>query len=883
MRIFLFLFLFSICNGYAQTVTGVVQDIDENKIPLANVQLLNPDTGKIISFTQSDKNGAFTISANNVSFPLKIKLSHLSYESRELLLNEPGKVQIILEPKLNELEEIIIETKAYDVIKRGDTLSYNLVSLLDGSELKLKDVIDKLPGLAIDEDGKIRYNGVLIDHLLFDGNEFFDKNHQIANENITAEMIRKIELLTNYQNLSSMKDFENSGKTALNIGIKDDYKHRFKGNIDIEAGIKNRYNAHGNLYNFGEKTMFSLVANTNNINYSVLSVKDYLDIRNMNGKNMVREQLPKVGSSVSSQNLPSFLFAQDDVQSRRLTNYTLNLAHKFNENERLEFISTFNVLNQSEQTINQQTFFDNQSNNIQRTDEIEGKSAYTSNVLKYEKKFKNNAYFKINAYSLWSKDQQNQSIASVFLSDVPNLSFDNDVKVKTNNLGINAIYKNRLSKNLLLDAIVFYDYSNANTDKGFHSSEIFSWFGSNQFDLQQHTKAKNNHAGISGTATWKLGMNNLIFQAYSGWENEHLSNHITELSSFQLNDKYEKKEHSFSLQYQGTLKNSGLSYNLGLQYNDTNHFLYNHSKKSITAILPNASISYGLTKNSTVFGSYNSNLNGFSVHQFLTGNIIEDYRSCLKPSFLNPERMITDAYSVGMVYIVPEKNIFSTVSLSYSKARKKLEKSYINTELVSEQQFQYLDVNSTTSANITFNKKFREIPYGIKFNSFGTISQLQTILNNMPSDNTNYNLSANLTIQSYYNDSPFNFNAGINYMNNVSENEINAERNSAKLERITPFVSLTGLALDKKLNWNVDTNYYLYQSSSMRSQNIFDLGFRAQYNFSKNIQFYLNAQNMLNIRNDNTKNNLIITPYYTQEIIMRTLSGFVNAGAIFSF
>src|SRR5690606_21811548 len=192
-----------------------------------------------------------------------------------------------------------------------------------------------------------------------------------------------------------------------------------------------------------------------------------------------------------------------------------------------------------------------------------------------------------------------------------------------------------------------------------------------------------------------------------------------------------------------------------------------------------------------------------------------------------------------MMYIVPEKNIFSTVSLSYSKARKKLEKSYINTELVSEQQFQYLDVNSTTSANITFNKKFREIPYGIKFNSFGTISQLQTILNNTPSDNTNYNLSANLTVQSYYKDSPFNFNVGINYMNNVSKNEINAERNSAKLERITPFISLTGLALDKKLNWNVNANYYLYQSSSMQSQNIFDLGFRAQYNFSKNIQFYL--------------------------------------------
>src|SRR5690606_39173760 len=143
----------------------------------------------------------------------------------------------------------------------------------NGSELKLKDVVNKLPGLAIDEDGKIRYNGKIIDNLLFDGNEFFDRNHQIANDNITAKMIQKIELLTNYKNLSSIEDFEGNGKTALNIGIKDNYKKKFKGNITAESGIKKRYNLHGNLYNFGEETMFNLVANTNNINYSVLSIK----------------------------------------------------------------------------------------------------------------------------------------------------------------------------------------------------------------------------------------------------------------------------------------------------------------------------------------------------------------------------------------------------------------------------------------------------------------------------------------------------------------------------------------------------------------------------------------------------------------------------------
>src|SRR5690554_3886381 len=160
------------------------------------------------------------------------------------------------------------------------------------------------------------------------------------------------------------------------IGINEKFKHRFKGNVDTETGIKGRYNLHGNVYNFGEKTMFNLVANTNNINYSVLSVNDYMDTRKTNGKKIVNEQLAQGRYSLSDMDLPSFLFAQDNVQSRKLTNYTLNFAHKFNANERIEFVSVFNLLDQAEHTLNKQTFFDGQSRNLYRTDQIEGKSQY---------------------------------------------------------------------------------------------------------------------------------------------------------------------------------------------------------------------------------------------------------------------------------------------------------------------------------------------------------------------------------------------------------------------------------------------------------------------------------------------------------------------------
>lgn len=520
---------------YGQEINGTITNEAGDKIPLVTIQLINSTTNKIISYTQTKSLGDFTISTNSNPFPLKIKIQHFSYESKELILDTNEFLNIVLEAKTNELAEIIIDTKAYDVIKKGDTLQYNLKALLNGSELKLKDVVNKLPGLAIDEDGKIRYNGKIIDNLLFDGNEFFDRNHQIANDNITAEMIHKIELLTNYKNLSSIKDFEENGKTALNIGIKDGFKNMFKGNITAEGGLKERYNLHGNLYNFGKKTMFNLVANTNNINYSVLSVKDYMDTRKMNGKRIMSEQFSQGGFSTSDLDLPSFLFADDNVKSRKLTNYTLNFSHKFSNKSKIEFISIFNLLDQTEESINKQMFFDGQSSNIDRLDKIAGTSSYASNVLKYEVKLKNNSYLNINGYSLWSNDNQNQFFESTFSSNATKLYFNNDLKFTTKKHGLNAIYKHTLAKNLLMDVVTFYDNSHTNTNKYFKTSEVFSWFDIFDSSLHQNTNVKSSDVGVQGRISWKLGNDKLIFRTYLGRSNEHLNNNLNELNSYHLN------------------------------------------------------------------------------------------------------------------------------------------------------------------------------------------------------------------------------------------------------------------------------------------------------------------------------------------------------------
>lgn len=493
-------------------------------------------------------------------------------------------------------------------------------------------------------------------------------------------------------------------------------------------------------------------------------------------------------------------------------------------------------------------------------------------------------YLNINGYSLWSKDKEAQFLESIFSSDASKVSFNNNLDFKTNKQGLNAVFKKTINKDWLIDALLFYDRSHTNTDKNFQSSDVFSWFNSNSFHLYQKTNALSTDTGIQGRATWNLGNSKLIFRGFSGYSHENVNNNAANEQLYQFNSTYKKQENLVGIQYQGIAQKPVFSYSLGLQYNNTSHlFNTTSNKQSINVLLPNLSVSKNLGKGLSAYASYNTNLSSFSVLQFLTGNMIDDYRSYSTPSDVTPEKMLTNSYSVGVMYNVPEKNIFSSVSLSHNAVRKKLDKTYDNEALVTQQSFQYINFNNTTSSNITFSKKFRSIPYGIRFNTFGTISQLETILNKTTSINTNYNASVKLNLQSYYKDSWVNFNATLNYMNNTSKNIFNNIENQSKLESFTPSVGLTGVALYKKLNWNLNSYYYMYKASSIRSKNVFDLGFTTQYNVKENIQLYVNARNILNIGDTNEKNSFIATPYFTQEVIMKTIPGFVNVGAIFSF
>src|SRR5690606_15310353 len=151
-----------------------------------------------------------------------------------------------------------------------------------------------------------------------------------------------------------------------------------------------RYKSHNYLYNCSSKSKFNLIANANNSNYNLISLNDYLSIWHITGKNILQQQFTSGLLSITEQDLSSSLFSTDNIHTKDLKNVTLKFTNKINEQERIEFVSVFNHIKQTENTNSISVFFDNSDSDLQNTESIKGNSAFFSNVFKYENKVNTN-------------------------------------------------------------------------------------------------------------------------------------------------------------------------------------------------------------------------------------------------------------------------------------------------------------------------------------------------------------------------------------------------------------------------------------------------------------------------------------------------------------
>ena len=193
-------FLFAQNRGQGRgrvTVSGTVYDKEDNSsVMQATVQLLTlPDSTMAVG-NVTNNDGVFSVSARPGKYVLKISfVGYLSYTKQlQLTASKPnvnvGK--IMLETDAVLLKEAVVEAEAPQVTVSGDTLGYNASAYRTSEGAALEELVKKIPGAEVDDDGNVTLNGKSISKLLVDGKEFFGGDVKTGLQNLPASMVERI-------------------------------------------------------------------------------------------------------------------------------------------------------------------------------------------------------------------------------------------------------------------------------------------------------------------------------------------------------------------------------------------------------------------------------------------------------------------------------------------------------------------------------------------------------------------------------------------------------------------------------------------------------------------------------------------------------------------
>lgn len=219
-------------SARADDFRGRVLD-GENREPVAGaiVKVLSA-TGKTVSFTSSKTDGTFNVKTDSKG--VRLTVSAIGYATFETAF-PPENNELFLQPRETRLKEVVVE--APDIFQRGDTLVFNVGKYATAADNAIIDVLKRLPGIKVEDDGRILYNGKPINKFYIDGNDFVGDSYGLATNNISKDDVASVEVMENHQPIKALEDIEFSEHAGINLKLKEDARSRWVGVATAGAGV----------------------------------------------------------------------------------------------------------------------------------------------------------------------------------------------------------------------------------------------------------------------------------------------------------------------------------------------------------------------------------------------------------------------------------------------------------------------------------------------------------------------------------------------------------------------------------------------------------------------------------------------------------------------
>lgn len=366
MKGFLFI-LFSMISTYATaqkfSITGQLMDTLNNPLPSATVLLLNPADSSLVNFTVSDAHGNFELK-NITKDEHLLKITFVGFRSftQKIPVSGPSQAialgKIVMEPVSNELEAVEIRAEKAPVTIKKDTIEFNAGSFKTKQNAVVEDLLRKLPGVEIDNEGNITAQGEQVSRVTVDGKNFFGTDPKLATKNLPADAIDKVQVFDKKSDQAIFSGIDDGQREkTINLELKEEKRNGAFGTLMAGGGTDNRYQSRANINRFSKSRQISFLGMANNVNEQGFSIGDYMNFTGGSQK-MMGGGGGGVRISVNSENTNGIPLNLGNRANGILSNYAggINMNNEFNRKTELNGSYFYNYLDHNK---DQNTFRQN--------------------------------------------------------------------------------------------------------------------------------------------------------------------------------------------------------------------------------------------------------------------------------------------------------------------------------------------------------------------------------------------------------------------------------------------------------------------------------------------------------------------------------------------
>lgn len=331
------LLISTLCFSQRMTISGNVLDtMAKTPLPYSVAMAVRLKDSILVAFTRADAKGHFELS-NLQMDTLELIVSNSKFGDQSFYiigsLNNTSfdMGTIVLPPKNKQLKEVVIYAFKDPVYYKGDTLIYAADSFKVKPNATVEDLLKKLPGIKVDQTGKITSQGRAIDQVLVDGDEFFGSDPTVATRNLQANGVESVQVF-------EKKDETNTAGENLqvmNLKLKEDAKKGYFGKMMGGTDFQKFYETQvlANKFKGSQKfSVFGMGSNTPRSSFDWSDINKY-GLENEN-ESIFKEEgiyiLPKSNEATGiPRTLKSGIYYSDKLSRKT----KLNLNYTFNTND----------------------------------------------------------------------------------------------------------------------------------------------------------------------------------------------------------------------------------------------------------------------------------------------------------------------------------------------------------------------------------------------------------------------------------------------------------------------------------------------------------------------------------------------------------------------